>query len=413
MSRISRNTLSTTLIACTATLGFVICAAPASSSETTLRVTPPVEAVHRVGQHQVSLNGSWQFVREASQQFDPADPATYDALEWKSVNVPGHFSSDGYGRMHKEFGVPVAYRKTFAVPATWDSQRIALRFDSVEGLTTVFINGQRVDQRDTHYLPYELDITDFVEPGQEADILLKIAKSSITQWWRPEKGGIRRDVWLQALPLVNLASLNVTTDFDEQYQDATMHVRLKIANQSEDSAESPEVQLSLIGPDGKAIDLGEHATHQLDSVEPGQLETFTLSLPIVQPSPWNPDFPNLYRLETKLVTGGGSVMSASRTFGFRELEVDGHLICLNGQPIKLRGVNFHQTWPSTDYYTPVEKLRKDMEISQAANTALDLTGRYSLLGVMMDSASCADCENCFSLGDWPLVVYESALLVSD
>ncbi|MEO1237736.1 MAG: sugar-binding domain-containing protein, partial [Planctomycetota bacterium] len=252
-------------------------AAGSTPADHALRVTPPVEFVAGVEDTQVSLNGEWDFILDVPRGFDPGQT---DGLDWKPVSIPGHFSADGYGRMHKEFGVPVAYRKSISVPEAWADQRVALRFDSVEGLTTVFVNGERIDQRDTHYLPYELDITDHVEPGGEAEIVLKIAKSSITQWWRPEKGGIRRDVWLQALPPVNLASLNVTTDFDDAYEDAELWVRLKVANQSGRDAEGLRIAFTLTGPEGETIDLGEHAAADLGGVGAGDLETFEVSLPI-------------------------------------------------------------------------------------------------------------------------------------
>ncbi|MFP3325551.1 hypothetical protein R0K05_21070, partial [Planococcus sp. SIMBA_160] len=89
--------------------------------------------------------------------------------------------------------------------------------DSTEGLTNIYVNGEHVLERDTHYLPVEVDVTEQVTPGETAELVLTISRSSVTRWWRPEKGGVRRDAWLMALPDVNIASFNVTVDFDEAY----------------------------------------------------------------------------------------------------------------------------------------------------------------------------------------------------
>ncbi|MEM7624172.1 MAG: glycoside hydrolase family 2 TIM barrel-domain containing protein [Planctomycetota bacterium] len=336
---------------------------PAAIANDTLRVTPPVSAVADLPEFHVSLNGAWGFMKDVPPDFDPADPGFFD---WAEVTLPGHFALQGHGRMHKEFGVPVAYYKTVGVPDDWDGRRVVMRFDSIEGLTRIYVNGEFLLERDTHYLPVELDITDAVTPGEDVEIVMTIAASSITQWWRPEKGSFRRDAWLMALPEVNLSSLNVTTDFDEAYEDAVMRVEYEVANQSGAPAEAATLALTLTGPAGEAVDLGEHATYTLPVLPSGQARRSVLEVPIKAPAHWNTDTPNLYTLSVTLGSAAGEV-AAQRRFGFRELEVDGPRLLLNGSVVKLRGVNFHQTWPGTDYFTPVEKLRKDMELFKAAN----------------------------------------------
>ncbi len=338
--------------------------APVSTTHSPeLRVTPPVASVSGLDTHQVSLNGTWQFMKDVPPDFDAGWADDYD---WAEVTVPGHFSAEGHGRMHKEFGVPVALRRTVEVPAEWGDRRVFLRFDSVEGDTTIYVNGTEVLRCDTHYLPVEVDVSDHVTPGEAADVVLTVAKSSITQWWRPEKGGIRRDVWLMALPDVHVSSLNVTTDFDEGYDDATMRVEFELRNAGESPAEAATLALQLTDDDANTVALGDHATATLPTLAPGSITRFALDIPVDSPAHWNTDTPNLYTLSVSLDTADTG-MAVQRRFGFREIEVDGNRLLVNGQSIKLKGVNFHQTWPGTDYFTPAEKLRTDMELFKAAN----------------------------------------------
>jgi beta-galactosidase len=308
-----------------------------------LRVTPPVTSVAGLADYELSLDGAWGFIRDVPEGFDPVAPdaVALPSTAWREVEVPGHFSLQGHGRMHEEFGVPVAYVRTVVVPESWRGCRVLLRFESVEGHTRVYVNGTKVGERDTHYLPLELDVTDAITPGEQARVLVMISASSITQWWRAEKGGIRRSVRLMALPPLHLAGLNVTTRIDPS-GDATMQITYRAVPLETDSVTLP-------------------------ALAPHVMRRGEISVPVRQPALWNTDHPSLYRLTATLSRAGEPTMTAERQFGFRELRVEGNRLLFNGVPIHLRGVNFHQTWPGMDYATPPDKLRIDMELFQSAN----------------------------------------------
>ncbi|MEO1236988.1 MAG: sugar-binding domain-containing protein, partial [Planctomycetota bacterium] len=160
-----------------------------------IRLTPRSVDVPGIADARLDLNGEWGFVHDVPESFDGRGASV---SEWDAVRVPGHFAFQGLPRMHEEFGVPVAYRKAFDVPAGWADARVMLRFESVDGLTRLWVNGHPAGENDIATLPSEFDITAFVRPGQPNEITLTVETSLATYWSRRELGGINRDVYLQA-----------------------------------------------------------------------------------------------------------------------------------------------------------------------------------------------------------------------
>ena len=116
---------ATSAVLATSTLASIAQALPHPDA-TPIRVTPPVVEVGGLVEHRLSLNGTWHFMKDVPTDFNPAEPGLHT---WAEVAVPGHFSSQGFGRMHREFDVPVAYWRPVAVPQG-SGLTIALFFDS-------------------------------------------------------------------------------------------------------------------------------------------------------------------------------------------------------------------------------------------------------------------------------------------
>ena len=130
--RVIRRSYRLGMIATGLALGVALCwgfhaaALSGPADAVPVRVSPPVVSVAGLDRHEVSLNGTWNFLKDVPEGFDPAAPGEQ---EWAAVEVPGHFATQGHGRMHKVFGVPVAYHRSVDIPATWDGRRVVLRFD--------------------------------------------------------------------------------------------------------------------------------------------------------------------------------------------------------------------------------------------------------------------------------------------
>ncbi len=330
-----------------------------------VRLTPRDIDVPSVDRFRLDLGGTWGFVFDVPASFNGAGDSVN---QWDQVTMPGHPTLQGFPPMHKEDGVPVAYRKTFDLPADWAGHRVVLRFEGVDGLTKLWVNGSYAGSNDIATLPSEFDITDHANAGETNEITLTIEKSLVTHWSKRKLGGITREVYVQALPRLNLARLHVDTDLHPETDNATLNAHLRVANQGDEPVSGVSVRFTLVDADGKnvAFDLAEQDI-PLPPVSPGQTMSIKLPLKVDAPALWTAETPNLYRIRGDLKLGEDTVMSARQAFGFREIEVVGHELRLNGQPVRLFGTNYHITYPGLGETMSRELIRRDLELFKGCN----------------------------------------------
>ncbi|MEM8783807.1 MAG: glycoside hydrolase family 2 TIM barrel-domain containing protein [Planctomycetota bacterium] len=341
--------------------------APVSAILPKVRLTPRDLELPGVDAGRLSLNGDWKFVFDVPDSFD----GTAAGVEgWDTVRVPGHYHLQGHPRMHKEMGVPVAWAKSFDVPASWRGRRVVLRFEGVDGLNRLWVNGNPAGETDIATLPSEYDITRFVEFGQTNELVMTVERSLVTRWSRRELGSITRDAWLWSLPAVNLARLHVATDLKDDGS-STLYAHVRVANQSDAPVSSASLAFSLGDAAGAAVALEPDTSELvLPVIAPGQ--TLELKFPLHVPADagvetWTAETPNLYVLRGELRRDGEALMAARQRFGFREVEVRGHAMLVNGSPIRMRGTNYHITYPNMHETLPERLIRRDLELFRAAN----------------------------------------------
>ena len=148
--------------------------------------------------------------------------------------------------------------------------------------------------------------------------------------------GIFRDVTLMAVPKVHLSDLTITTR-----NSGEVSVDTKVAN----SDKNTTVSHVILDAKGKKVGT--------DKVE--------------NPNLWTAETPYLYTLLTTLSRKGKTLQTFEHKFGFRELTIEGNVIKLNGQPIKLRGVTCHSTDPKTAKVVSEELTLKDMRLMKEAS----------------------------------------------
>ncbi|WP_428386211.1 glycoside hydrolase family 2 TIM barrel-domain containing protein [Mucisphaera sp.] len=336
-----------------------------------IRLTPRTLDIPGIANNRLSLNGTWDFIHEVPATFDGSGDS---ASDWQKVNIPGHFAFQGHPRMHAEFGVPVAYRKSFDVPAGWQDQTVILRFESVDGLTRVWVNGQPVGENDIATLPSEFDITPWIKPGQPNEITLTVETSLVTYWSRRELGGINRNVYLQALPQTHLSRLQVDADVEDG-KPATLNVHLAITNDADEPATQRRLGFTVTDDTASKnpVRLLDASEIMLPPIAPRQTMHLTVPLKAENVRQWTAETPHLYHITAMLSqNNNGSdtptrIMSASQRFGFRTIEVVGYELRLNDRPVKLRGTNYHITYPELGEAVPKEIIRKDLELFQYVN----------------------------------------------
>jgi beta-galactosidase len=294
------------------------------------------------------LGGSWSFHRAPADRFWENE-ILVDAEGWCRIKVPGEWAMQGHT---VEAGHAAGYRRLFDIPAQWKGKRIKLRCDAVYSDATVWINGREAGRHMGGFTPFELDITDLVEPGESNRIALAVRNESLvdtlasgTQYAAHQLGGITRKIRIFALPAFNVASLHVETVFDADYKDAILRVRLIIANEGTSLIEGAQIEIALAAlPPIEAAAITP-ALFDLPAVPPGETIRHVVEFPVEAPRKWDCEHPNLYQLTCTLLEAGERAEVIPKRIGFRQVEVRGCELFVNGSPVKLRGVCRHETHP--------------------------------------------------------------------
>jgi beta-galactosidase len=352
----------------------------AATSEKSDRLTVPTPRLSPLPatNRQLSLNGSWRF--NPALPDNPAVLSAGTATNWKPIRVPGEWVTQGFNVPTNQFA---AYFREFRVPKDWLGSRIKLRFDTVHSLAKVWVNGREAGKHEGGFVPFELDVTDAVQPGTNSIVVAVQNEStsdvlaSATQYATHPLGGITRKVTLFAVPRINIAALALTTRFEPGYRNANLQYHLELANESAAGANAV-VRFTLLAPDGRSIDIPSHSggLHLApDQLKPQTTYAADGAISVADVRQWDPEHPHLYTLQTELESGSSREVALQR-FGFRQVEVRGNQVFLNGYPIKLRGVCRHEVHPLLGRSLEPELWRQDAELLRAGNCNFIRTSHY-------------------------------------
>jgi beta-galactosidase/beta-glucuronidase len=340
----------------------------------------------------LELNGSWKFKFVDAPKNAPVDfynPSFKDD-DWDLIDVPSNWQIEGYGRpiytniKHPfEANPPFVptdanetglYRLNFEIPDSWDDNQIIIHFGGVQSAFYFYVNGKEVGYSEGSMTPTEFDITEFVKPGENmlAAKVIRWSDGSYLEdqdFWR--LSGIYRDVFLYALPAMNIYDYYVTTDLDESYENATLNLQIQLINR-ENSPRDFTLVARLF--DDNSMMVKEMVSNGLVENEQTIID---LSAEISSPEKWTAETPNLYTLLVVLRDGEGNELQAmSSNVGFREVEIKDAQFLVNGQPVYFKGVNRHEITPDKGRVVSEEVMRKDLEIMKQHNINAVRTAHY-------------------------------------
>ena len=212
-------------------------------------------------------------------------------------------------------------------------------------------------------------MTSFLKIGGNNEIVLEVTDrldevSYASGYAHHPIGGILRDVTLFAMPENHLYDIYVETDLDSLYKDAELRVKCVY-----EGSLGADVVFSLIAPDGKEVRLPENKR----SLKVGENE---YSFNISDPLKWDAEHPHLYTLKVSLQKDGKVQTVFSRSVGFREVEVSGDRMLINGRQVKLRGACRHDIHPKLGRPTSAELDSLDVVLFKEANMNFVRTSHY-------------------------------------
>jgi hypothetical protein len=266
----------------------------------------------------------------------------------------------------------------------------------------VWVNGQLVAIHEGGATPFEVDVTEAAT--RKENLLAVRVKEHTTASDQLDHmshyadfplAGIMRPVYLFRVPEVHLGAVEIFTVFEKDYRDATLHVRTVVWNESA-TAFRDKLHLTLLSPvHGQELVAGTTAEV---NVGPWQRAAVETSLPVKSPRTWTAEQPSLYGLclslgEGDVVAGGSGLKPFNLPksliglpVGFRQTEVRGAEILVNGKPIKLRGTCHHDSHPLLGRAVTAELQRQDVALMKEANLNAVRTSHYPPLPELLDAA---------------------------
>ncbi|MFC2096897.1 glycoside hydrolase family 2 TIM barrel-domain containing protein [Bacteroidota bacterium] len=313
----------------------------------------------------INLNGNWKVNINPPEEFWKLEVLNE---EWKDIKVPGECMMQGFPIKHDK---PFVYKKSIEIPGDYSDKIILLQFDGVYSYARVWINGNYVRDHSGGFTRWECDITAFVKPGEIAAITLEVTDkadeiSYASGYAKHQIGGILRNVNLLALPANYPEDITIKTDFDENFQ----HASLIISGKTKNSSDNSVITLELFDNNDKKIGL-ENADASINDEQ-----FFQIINNINNPKKWDAEHPNLYSLKISFSENKKLLYQKVYKVGFREITLSGNKLFVNGNEVKLRGACRHDIHPLLGRVSTAEYELKDVILAKEANMNFIRTSHY-------------------------------------
>ncbi|MFF2996851.1 glycoside hydrolase family 2 TIM barrel-domain containing protein [Streptomyces sp. NPDC057950] len=318
-----------------------------------------------------SLNGDWRF------RLSPTVPVAadfaaegFDDGDWDAIPVPSHWVLQGdgaYGRpiyTNVQYPFPIDpphvpdenptgdYRRHFDMPADWSgAERVVLRFDGVESLFRLWVNGEEIGGASGSRLAHEFDVTSAVRPGDNV-VAVRVHQWSAAsyledqdQWWLP---GIFRDVTLIARPAGGIEDVWLRAGYERG------RGRIEAEITAGAAAFPVTVRLPELGIEQVWATPADVVPFDVGAVEP-----------------WSAEQPRLYD-----ATVSSAAESIALRVGFRTVEIRGDRFLVNGRRVVFHGMNRHETHPERGRVFDEEHAREDLARMKRFNVNAIRTSHY-------------------------------------
>lgn len=282
----------------------------------------------------------------------------YNDREWQQINLPHDWAINGpfYTEANAIIGggmgrLPVHgigwYRKKITVAASDAGKSIYLDIDGAMSYAMVWCNGQLAGGWPYGYNSFRIDLTDYVQPGKENQLAIRLDNPTNSARWYPG-AGIYRNVWLTKVNPVHVAQWGTyITTKNVSAAAATIDLAVQIENKSTGNQQIQVVtELYLFDAirKRKSRKVASFPAASI-TVTKGAENKVEQQLTLQNPFLWGPpptQKPNLYVAVTRLLANGKLVDEYQTTFGIRTINFDpvkGLLV--NEQPVRMQGVNQH------------------------------------------------------------------------
>ena len=312
----------------------------------------------------INLNGVWTFAFDFGLSGEHAGRSLASSRGFeREILVPFCPESALSGVEYRDFIPCLWYHRKWTVPEGWKSRRILLHFGGVDYASEVFIDGRSAGRHEGGTVSFCHDVTAFVTPGREHDLVVRAA-DDLRSGLQPagkqcpvfrSRGchytrttGIWQTVWAEAVAPCGLKAVHLVPDLDgaafaitPEYHAARRGLTLRAAIQDEAGANA-EIEVPAA---------------------PG----VPFRLPAPGARAWSPHDPHLYRFLFQ-VRDGAAVLDEVRSYGgLRKVHIEGDQLFLNNEPLFLRFVLDQGFYPDGIWTAPSDAaLKRDIELALQA-----------------------------------------------
>lgn len=378
-----------------------------------------------------SLNGTWKFHWAPKPDERPADfhKPGFDASAWDNIPVPSSWNIVGLQKDGtQKYGTPIyvnqpvifqhrvavddwkggvmrkapdswtvakcpnevgSYLRTFTVPADWKGREVFISFDGVDSFFYLWINGHYVGFSKNSRNTAEFNITPYLNNEGENTVAVEVYRSSDGSFLEAQDmfrlPGIFRTVALHSRPTVRVRDLVAKSDLDDNYRNATLNINAQVQNVSKKNLKDLKMRYRLYANKLYSDENTQVAEAEAESAPitlsklNGKAEV-KVEMKVTDPKKWSAEAPYRYVLVGQLIDKKGNVLETVSTIvGFREVEIKdtpanedefglaGRYYYVNGQPVKLKGVNRHECHPAVGHAITREMMEEEVMLMKRAN----------------------------------------------
>ena len=377
----------------------------------------------------LSLNGDWKFNWAPDPDSRPKDfyKKDFNVLGWDNIAVPSSWNIYGIQKdASLKYGVPIycnqpvifkhsvkvddwrggvmrtppadwvtykhrnevgSHRRDFTIPKDWDGREVFISFDGVDPFFYLWINGKYVGFSKNSRNAARFNITKYLQEGNNT-VAVEIYRNSDASYLEAQDmfrlPGIFRTVALYSTPKVQINDLVAIPELDANYKNGSLAIRTEIRNFNKKDAKNYKIVYSLfenkLYSDENTLVKNATATAEVGIVESKGDVVATTTLKLDNPNKWSAEFPHRYTLVAELKNKKGETIETVSTYvGFREVEIKdtpasedefglaGRYYYVNGMPVKLKGVNRHETNPAKGHVLSREDMEKEVMLMKRAN----------------------------------------------
>lgn len=353
------------------------------------------------------LNGTWafHFVPEPSQRPTDFYKENYDISQWDKIPVPSNWEMQGYDRPiyanveyphantppyinarkgfndgGANYGInPVgSYVHFFELPKNWEQQRTFIHFGGIYSAAFVYLNGQYVGYTQGANNVAEFDLTKYLRTGKNR-LAVQVFRWSDGSYLECQDmfrmSGIFRDVYIYNVPKVSIRDHYITSKLDKQtgYTSGSMNVQVTLDNRDKTSL-TKEILVQLKDPQGNHVAQAQQ-TIKLSPGDSIKIANITLNN-LSNLQAWTAETPNLYTVEITQKENGKQEMAFATKYGFRDIEIIGSILYVNGKRVFFKGANRHDTDPVLGRAVTTESMLKDVLLMKQNNVNTIRTAHY-------------------------------------